>query len=290
MSDRDLKKLTPKELARIERDIARRHIGKFPWVAVVTGLGIFVAWLALWPLVFMDIIPAWAGFIAATFLAVIGYLPSHEAQHDIIARPGSRLRWLNELVGHVSTVPLGLPFLLARATHVQHHKYTNDPERDPDYGSSANGPLHAIWKAIQNVQPRAKGGYNAYARTLKRTGQIGILKQAALYRFVWFMTLFALAWSGHAIEAAALWWLPHHVGYIYIQYYLSWAPHHPANETSRYRHTRSFRAALGNIGSLGMQYHIVHHLHPRIPFLRTPKAYWEMRPVLEAHGARIEDL
>ena len=90
-------------------------------------------------------------------------------------------------------------------------------------------------------------------------------------------------------EAAALWWLPQHIAYIYIQYYLSWAPHHPANETTRYRHTRSFRAALGNIGSLGMQYHIVHHLHPRIPFLRTPRAYGEMRDVLDAQGARLED-
>jgi len=132
-------------------------------------------------------------------------------------------------------------------THRDHHKHTNHPEHDPDYSSRAPGPLSAIWQAIQNVQPRARGGYNAYGRLLKRLGRTDVLRTAALYRSAWFLTLFALAWSGHAIEAAALWWLPHHVGYIYIQYYLSWAPHHPANETARYRHTRSFRAALGNI-------------------------------------------
>jgi beta-carotene hydroxylase len=290
MSNRDLTMLTPKELARIEREIARKHIGKFPWLAVTAGIGVFIGWLALWPLVLMNIIPAWAGFIAATIFAIIGYLPSHEAQHDIIARPGSRLRWLNELVGHVSTVPLALPFDLARVTHREHHLHTNHPELDPDHGSSASGPLMAIWTAIQNVQPKGRGGHNAYSRTLKRLGRKDVLISSALYRVAWFLTLFALAWTGHAIEAAALWWLPHHVGYIYIQYYLSWAPHHPAHETARYRHTRSFRAALGNIGSLGMQYHIVHHLHPRIPFLRTPEAYWEMKPVLEAQGARVEDL
>jgi beta-carotene hydroxylase len=123
-----------------------------------------------------------------------------------------------------------------------------------------------------------------------RIGRLDLLLTAAIYRLSWFAILSALAWSGYAIEAAALWWLPHHVGYIYIQYYLSWAPHHPANETGRYRHTRSFRAALGNIGSLGMQYHVVHHLHPRIPFWRTPRAYWEMKPLLEAQGARVNDL
>lgn len=290
MANRDLSQLTPKELARVEREIARRHIGKFPWLATIAGLSIFAGWLALWPLVFLNVIPLWSGLVAATLLAILGYLPSHEAQHDIIARPGSRLRWLNELVGHLAIVPLALPYRLARTTHTQHHLHTNDPKLDPDYSSRADGPLQAIWQAIQNTQPRSRGGFNAYARTLKRLGRMDILMEAIIYRTVWFTIMFTLAWNGYALEAAALWWLPHHVGYIYIQYYLSWAPHHPANETSRYRHTRSFRAALGNIGSLGMQYHIVHHLHPRIPFWRTPQAYWEMRPVLEAQGARVEDL
>jgi beta-carotene hydroxylase len=290
MSERDLSRLSRAEIARLERDIARRHINRFPWLAVAVGLAVPVLWLTLWPLVLTGLMPVWAGFGAATLLAIIGYLPSHEAQHDIIARPGSRLRWLNELVGHAATLPLALPYGLAKATHVEHHKHTNKPDLDPDYASRAPGPLRAVWHAIQNRQPRAKGGFVAYARTMVRIGRLDLLLTAAIYRLSWFAILSALAWSGYAIEAAALWWLPHHVGYIYIQYYLSWAPHHPANETGRYRHTRSFRAALGNIGSLGMQYHVVHHLHPRIPFWRTPRAYWEMKPLLEAQGARVNDL
>lgn len=102
--------------------------------------------------------------------------------------------------------------------------------------------------------------------------------------------LFALAWSGHAIEAALLWWLPRHIGLTYIQYYLSWAPHHPGTDKGRYRDTRSFRAIFGNLGSMGMQCHIVHHLHPRIPLYRTPRAYWQMRDILEARGCRLEGL
>lgn len=290
MSERELSSLSPVELARLEREIARKHIGKFPWLAATAGVLMPLAWLGLWPLVMFGMLPLWAGFIIATVLAVLGYLCSHEAQHDIIARPGSRLRWLNELVGHLSTIPLALPYRLAKETHREHHKHTNHPELDPDYHSRAPGPLSAIWQAIQNRQPRSRGGMNGYGRTLLRLGRRDILLEAVIYRLTWFVILAALAWSGHAFEAAVLWWLPHHVGYIYIQYYLSWAPHHPAEETSRYRHTRSFRAALGNIGSLGMQYHVVHHLHPRIPFWRTPQAYWEMKPVLKAQGARVDDL
>ncbi|WP_084395612.1 fatty acid desaturase [Henriciella aquimarina] len=290
MSERDLTLLSPTELARLERDIARQHIGKFPWLVVIGSFANLAVWLSLWPLVFMGVLPVWAGLLIATINATLSYLASHEAQHDIIARPGSKLYWLNEAVGHLSTIPLALPYSVAKATHLEHHRHTNHPELDPDISSRARGPWHAIWRSIQNRQPRGEGAFNAYARTLIRLKKIGILREAALYRLTWFATLIALAWSGHAIEAAALWWLPHHLAYTYIQFFLSWAPHHPANETARYRTTRSFRSVLGNLGSFGMQYHIVHHLHPRIPLYRTPMAYWQMKPILLARGADVHSL
>lgn len=290
MSERDLSQLSDRELQYMEREIARRHIGKFPWFTVIGAFVNLALWVSLWPLVFMGLIPVWLGLIIATITATISYLPSHEAQHDIITRPGSKLFWLNETVGYLSTIPLALPYQVAKITHREHHLHTNHDDLDPDISSRANGPWHAIWRTIQNRQPRGKGAFNAYGRTLIRLKRFDALRAGALYRFGWYVILFGLAWSGHAIEAACLWWLPHHLAYTYIQYYLSWAPHHPAKETGRLRATRSFRAAVGNILSFGMQFHIVHHLHPRIPLLRTEEAYWEMRPILEARGANVHDL
>ncbi len=284
--DQDIAALSDTELMRLEREIARRHIGKFPYLAVTWAFTNFAIWLALWPLVLTGVIPLWLGFIIATLNCMLSYLPSHEAQHDIIARPGSKLRWLNEAVGHLSTIPLVLPFRVARATHLEHHKYANDPKLDPDYSTQASGPLAALWKSITNRQPRAKGGLNAYGETLQRLGRIDILLDGVAYNLIFYSILFGMAWTGHAFEAALLWW----IGLTYIQFYLSWAPHHPGKETTRYRNTRSFQSIFGNIGSMGMQYHIVHHLHPRIPLYRTPMAYWEMRDILTARGASIDDL
>ena len=282
-----LSQMSDKELMQAERDIARQHIGKFPYLAVFWAFSNFAVWLSLWPLVMFGVLPLWAGFLIATLNIMLSYLPSHEAQHDIVAMPGSKLRWLNELVGHVSTIPLVLPFRVARLTHIQHHKHANDPALDPDYSTSANSPLQAIWKSLQNRQP---GTENAYGATLIRLGRQDVVVDYILYEIIYYGVLFTLAWTGFALEAALLWWLPRHIALTYIQYYLSWAPHHPANETGRYRNTRSFRSLLGNIGSMGMQYHIIHHLHPRIPLYRTPQAYWQMRPVLDARGCRIEEL
>ncbi|MEM7639760.1 MAG: fatty acid desaturase [Pseudomonadota bacterium] len=286
----DLSNLSEAELMRMEREVAARHLDKFPYFAVFWAFSNLAIWLALWPLVFMGIIPLWLGFIIATANVTLSYLPSHEAQHDIIAKPGSKLRWLNQLVGHTSTLPLVLPYQVAKITHMDHHKHANDPDLDPDYSTHADSPLHAIWKSLYNRQPRANGGFNAYGEVLQRKGRMDVILISVAYQVVHFGILFALAWSGYALEAALLWWVPRHIALTYIQYYLSWAPHNPGLTKGRYRDTRSFRSILGNIGSLGMQYHIIHHLHPRIPLYRTPRAYWEMKPILEARGCDIHAL
>lgn len=278
------------ELMRLERDVARRHIGKFPYFAVAWAFTNIAVWLSLWPLVFLGIIPLWLGFVIATINVTLSYLPSHEAQHDIIARPGDKLRWLNELVGHVSVIPLAAPYRVLRHTHLEHHKHTNDPELDPDYSITAKSGLQAIWKSIAGRQPRSGKRAQGYAAALARIGREDVILDNVIYDIVFYGILFGFAWNGYAIEAALLWWLPRHIGLTYIQYYLSWAPHHPGTETGRYRNTRSFRSVLGNIGSLGMQYHVVHHLHPRIPLYRTPRAYWEMKDILEARGAEVSEL
>ena len=290
MSKRDLSGMNAAELMRAEREVAARHVGKFPYFAVVWAFANLAVWLALWPLVFFAGFPLWLAFLIATVNITLSYLPSHEAQHDIIARPGTSLRWLNQMVGHLSTLPLVLPYRVATLTHMEHHKHTNHHELDPDISVAAPGPLSAIWVSIVNRQPRAKGGFNAYGEALMRLGRPDVILDGVVYNLVFYGVLFALAWSGFSIEAALLWWLPRHIALTYIQYYLSWAPHHPGLTVGRYRDTRSFRSILGNIGSLGMQYHVVHHLHPRIPLYRTPMAYWEMKPILEARGCDVDAL
>jgi len=286
----DLSKLSHAELVRMEREVARRHLGHFPWMIVTWSLVNFAVWVSLWPLVFLDVIPLWLGFVIATLNLSLSYLPSHDAQHSIIAKPGEKYRWLNELVGWIGAIPLITPYPVLRATHMEHHKNANNPELDPDYYVSAKGPWSAIWGIMKAKQPRLEGQGSSYAATLERIGRQDLIVWAALNTLAFYALMIVLAWSGYALEAALLWWLPAHIAGVYLSFFLSWAPHHPGKESGRYKDTRSFRFALGNIASMGMQYHIIHHLHPRIPLYRTPKAYWEMRPILEARGCDLEKL
>ncbi|WP_299327226.1 fatty acid desaturase [Parasphingopyxis sp.] len=282
--------MTKKELIRAEQAIAHKYMGGVPWLMVAWGLGNFAIWLALWPLVMTGTLPLGVGFLIACANVTLCYLPSHEAQHDIIGRKGTKWRWLNELIGHVSLIPLVLPYRVARLTHYEHHKHTNDPNRDPDHGTKAKGPLDSIRRTILSQQPGSQSGLNNYGAVLQQMGREDVILDGAIYKLLFFGTLCALAWSGYALEAIFLWWLPRQFGLIYIIFFLSWAPHHPAEEKGRYRNTRSWRSKLGNIGSLGMQFHLIHHLYPTIPLTRHPAVYAEMKPILEARGCRLGDL
>jgi beta-carotene hydroxylase len=280
--------VSPKELLAAERAIAARHTDRFPWGSLIWATLNLGAWLALWPAVFLLGLPLWVAFPVACVTVALSYLPSHEAQHSIFARPGARLRWLNEAVGTLSVLPLVIPYRVLRATHMEHHKHTNDPARDPDFSTHVESPLKAALMAARVRAPRG-GQADDYRACLERLGREDLILETVIYELVFYSTLFALAWNGFALEAAALWWAPRHVGLAYILFYLSWAPHNPGLARGRYRDTRSFRSWGGNLSSLGMQAHIVHHLYPRIPLLRTPRAYREMRPLLEARGCRLDD-
>lgn len=276
-------------LLQQERAIARKYScanhAMWPYI-VVTGV-CFATWLSFWPLAMMGVLPLWLGFIASTVFAVGGYVTSHEAMHSNIGRPGTKQRFWNEAVGQISTFIIIFPFSMARMMHLHHHYYTNDPDKDPDYSDTANGKYHAWYKTWYNRQPGVDGSIHHYKRILERIGTPeakAALRETMIMQLGAMAFFFAMSWAGYALEVALLWWLPRHVGLSYIRFWLSWAPHHPRSGTGRYDNTRIFKSWAGHYLSIGMQYHLVHHLYPDVPNHLTRYAYREMKPILEARG------
>ena len=278
------------ELTRMEREIARKYIGKLSIPMVLWPVLNLSSWLALWPLVFTGIIPLWLGFIIATVNVTLSYLPSHEAQHDIYARPGEKLRWLNEAIGHLSLIPLAYGYKILRLTHLEHHKHTNKPGLDPDHIYNDGQTLvQAIWKSIQSYQPSSRAS-SSYMECMERLGTDeakSAVSQQILIMLIQMGIFFTCAYNGYALEALLLWWLPLKLAVVYIRIYLSWLPHFPGKATGRYKDTRGFSSYGGVWSSLAMTAHIVHHLHPRIPLDKTPAALRELYPILEARDCDI---
>ena len=284
-----IENMSDKDLARLEKQIAAKYMNRIPWFIVFWAFANTTTWIALWPLVMLGYLPLWAGYLIAQINMVLAYLPSHDAQHGIIALKGQKLRWLNELVGHVALIPLASSFQVLRYTHFEHHTHTNDPEKDPDIGSAANDRWEYIKNGILRMQPGSEHA-DAYLRTLERIGKSHLIRHQVVLRGIELGLLFTLAWSGYILEALFLWLLAKIIGLMYTRYFLSWAPHHPGLGMGRYKDTRGFKSAIGNVLSMGMQYHIVHHLYPRIPLMLTPAAYRELKPVLQARKCELGGL
>jgi len=289
-----LDRYTRRDLRKEEIEIARQFHGGRMWPYAVATFGCFAVWLSFFPLAIMGLLNLPLAFVLSCIFATGGYVTSHEAMHSNIARPGDRLRWLNEAVGAVSTIPIVFPFSMARLMHLEHHYHCNDPLKDPDYTDEAPNALMAWYKTWYNRQPGVDGSIHAYKRILAEMGTpeaATALRETLLLQLVFMAVLFTMAWSGYAIEAALIWWLPRHVGLSYIRFYLSWAPHHPREgRTGRYENSYVFRSRLGHVLSMGMQYHIVHHLYPGIPNHRTKPAYYALRDVLKARGVDVSPL
>jgi beta-carotene hydroxylase len=274
------------DLAEKERQIARQFIGKTPWFMIIWWALNLSVWLILWPLTLNGIISIWSSLLVSSICACLCYLPSHEAQHGNIAKKDSNLFWLNELIGYTSLIPIVLPYRLAQSTHMLHHTYTNDPIKDPDYPVKANSFIKALWT---NLIINRQKDLPLLDFLEESSGKKKVLIETLITRISYWLILISFVWAGYGLEVAAIWWVPRLVGSAYLQMTLSWAPHHPMEEMGRYRDTRSFKAIIGKYLTLGMEYHIIHHLHPSIPLNLNPAAYRALKPILEERNCRLDD-
>ncbi len=289
-----LDRYTRRDLRKEEIAIARQFHGGAMWPYAVAAFGCFAIWLSFFPLAIMGMLNLPLAFVLSCVFCVGGYVTSHEAMHSNIGRPGSKTRWLNEAVGAISTIPIVFPFSMARLMHLEHHYHCNHPDKDPDYTDEAPNMWAAWYKTWYNRQPGVDGSIHHYKRILAEMGTPiarRSLAETMVLQLVFMATLFTMAWNGYAIEAALIWWLPRHIGLSYIRFFLSWAPHHPREgKTGRYENTNIFKSRVGHILSMGMQYHIVHHLYPGIPNHRTKEAYYALKPILKARGVDVSPL
>jgi beta-carotene hydroxylase len=289
-----LDRYTRRDLRKEEIAIAQQFHGGRMWPYAVAAFGCFALWLALFPLAIMGWVNLPLAFVYSCVIANGGYVTSHEAMHSNIGRIGTKYRWLNEAVGAISTIPIVFPFSMARLMHLEHHYHCNHPTKDPDYTDEAPNALMAWYKTWYNRQPGVDGSIHHYKRILTEMGTpeaARALKETMLLQLVFMTALFGMAWSGYAIAAALLWWLPRHIGLSYIRFYLSWAPHHPREgKTARYECANIFKSRLGHVMSMGMETHLIHHLYPAIPNHRTRAAYFALKPILDARGVDITKL
>ena len=261
-----------------EKAIAKSFSQRFQWEMILIGLGQAVIWLSLWPLVLNGIIDLWVGFLIASLCACFAYLPSHEAQHGNYSRGNPKLRWLDGFVGHITLITLMYPYHLLRVTHMKHHAYTNDPEKDPDY---LNAHTSSVLKVIKNVLDGSTVDFGKYLEVFSTDKAfVNSFKKAIPISLLYRFTLLVLVII-FPLETLLLWWLPAKIGTVYTTVFFSYFPH-LGTSTGRYQNTRFWSHWMPRYLNHSMQLHFIHHLHPGIGHYDEPKAVEALKPFLLA--------
>ena len=256
-----------------------------PAVSVPTVL-LFAGALAVWAgatwLLLAGLVPAAVTVVLNTAATFAMYTVVHESAHH----SAGKLTWVNETLGRLAVlfVAAYASFPSLRYVHGEHHRHTNASFRaDPDAWTS-RGPgwqLPLRWLTLDV----------AYARcyfTRLRTRPPHELAETLVVLSAALATAAALVASGHGVELLLVYLLPQRLGMGLLAWSFGWLPHHglpAAGPLGRFGTTR-VRVGLDRLLTavlLAQNLHLVHHLHPAVPFHRYRRVWLDNR---EAYLAR----
>ena len=219
----------------------------------------------------LPIIAVQGCFVAFLFMAV------HETAH----KTAFRNRALNLAVGHLSAFAIALPYEYYCLFHWDHHRYTQDPDKDPELvvglTPSSDTQLAIAYTGLLQVAGRA--------RLMLRhafTGKVSVpwipghkrgivVREARLYVATYSLLLVISL----AVSTAILLWvwvIPFLVGQLILRPYL-YSEHTGCERTrSAFDNTRTtYTGMVVKWFAWNMPYHVEHHAYPSVPFHALPK-------------------
>ena len=124
------------ELSALNRQAisaAKRHMGHFAWPTVLFTAATLVVFVGNLVLFAAGVMPLWAAIVVYAVATYFSYTPLHEAAHGNIHGQQAGLKWVNDLCGYAVAPLIMVPYSTHTVEHFTHHRYTNQPDKDPDY-------------------------------------------------------------------------------------------------------------------------------------------------------------
>jgi fatty acid desaturase len=241
--------------------------------AAVALFGILIFWVSsaygtIWAL---PLIVVQGYFVAFLFMAV------HETAH----KTAFRSRALNLAVGNLSAFVIALPYEYYCLFHWDHHRYTQDPDNDPELivgpKPASDTQLAIAYCGLLQVAGRVRLmlGHALTGRIsvpwIPEHKRDDVVREARLY-----MAGYALLLVGSlALNTAILLWvwiIPLLVGQLILRPYLY--SEHTGCERTRdaFENTRTtYTGLVVRWFAWNMPYHVEHHAYPSVPFHALPK-------------------
>ncbi len=209
--------------------------------------------------------------------------------HETIHRTVFRSRRANDIVAEIIGFLIVLPAVYFRYFHFCHHRYTQDPARDPELATpkpktfgqwlwAASGL--PVWKAhITGVVTHAMGKINEPYLTPKPARDV--IREARIH-----LTLYALivvaSLALHSTVALEFWIVPAILGQPWLRLYLmaehtgcALVPDMLANSRT------TLTNGVVRFFAWNMPFHAEHHAFPAVPFHALPKLHRRLAPALK---------
>lgn len=241
-----------------------RHLALHGVLMAATGalcLSLDGAWLA-------------AAMVAHGILLVFLFPPLHESVH----RTAFKTPWINKVVADVCGFLLLLPPRWFTAFHMAHHRFTQDPDRDPELASPKPTTFARYVYLLTGIEYWQRMVQGLIGRALGNTPG-AFIDPRSRRRSIAEARVYLLLYAAVALVSAAtdprpvlvLWIGPALLGQPFLRAYLlseHWGC--PAVK-DMWRNTRSV-VSVAPIRWLAwnMPYHAEHHANPGIPFHALP--------------------
>lgn len=236
--------------------------------------------------------------IALTFL----FAPAHETVH----RTAFRSRWLNDAVASLAGAVLILPPHYFRAFHLEHHRHTQIPGKDPELaGKTIAGWGDYAWHLTGLPYWRAAIS-GLFLRAVGRSGEgfltgrihATVQREAQLF-LLFYAGLIGLSVATGSIVILTYWVIPMLLGQPFLRLYLLAEHGLCPMVADMFRNTRTtLTNRVVRWLAWNMPYHAEHHAFMAVPFHRLPEVHARFRDRIEVqtsgylafHRHLIQDL
>lgn len=212
------------------------------------------------------------------------------ALHESIHRTAFASGWLNDLVAWIGGALLLLPPGYFRLFHYAHHRFTQDPTRDPELVTAAPSTLRAYlwrisglpyWQDRLSVTLRHAVTGRAEERFVPPQKTAAVVLEARIF-WAGYLCVLAASLYWQRTEALLYWLLPAVLGQPFLRLFLLAEHWGCAFNDDMLQNTRTTHTnALVRVLTWRMPYHAEHHACPSVPFHALPELHALIGPGLQ---------
>jgi fatty acid desaturase len=262
------------------------------WPTLSIFAGGYGLWIAAAALYLTDTVP-WAVSIPLNAIAsFVLFTVAHDSAHHSLSSNTTLNTWLGRLA--TPMFALHAPYRVWRFIHMQHHRHTNhDDGSDPDHYciEAPRWQLPLRWATVDLW-------YMVFYVPKVRSRPAAEKRGLAIQWVIAGSIIAACVATGHGVDFLVVYLIPQRIAITFLGWAFDYLPHTGLHETPSGDKLKSTRNRVGYESLLSplllfQNYHLVHHLHPVVPFYRyiavwrkNEDTYLQGDPALSTVGGR----